>query len=518
MTRMEVFANEPLSDFSDAAHHTAQTEALIRVRGRLGSEYPILVGGEEIRTNHKLTSINPARIDEVVGEFQQGTAELADRAVRAARDRFDTWKRTPAGERAEIAFRAAAVLRRRRFEINAWMIYEAGKSWIEADADTAEAIDFLEFYGREALRYHGPQPVTPVPGEDNTFFYIPLGAGAVLSPWNFPLAILCGMTTAAWVTGNTAVVKPASATPMMGRLYMDVVREAGLPDGVVNFVTGPGSRVGSTLVEHPFTRFVSFTGSKEAGLEINAGAGRTAPGQIWIKRVVAEMGGKNSILVDREADLDDAVSGVLASAFGFGGQKCSACSRAVVDERVYDRFVERLTEAAGAIVSGDPEDSNVFLGPVIDKPAFDKIMSYVAAGRREGRLLTGGGGDDRTGYFIQPTVFADVDPRARIAQEEIFGPVLAVIKASNWDHALDIANNTEFGLTGSVYTRDKDKQKQAIEEFHVGNLYINRKCTGAKVGGHPFGGFNMSGTDSKAGGRDYLLLFLQAKAVASRFR
>jgi len=303
---------------------------------------------------------------------------------------------------------------------------------------------------------------------------------------------------------------------MMGWLYMDILREAGLPGGVVNFLSGPGSSAGNTLVEHPLTRFISFTGSMEVGLEINAKAARMADGQIWIKRVVAEMGGKDAIIVDAEADLDDAVPGVLAAAFGFQGQKCSACSRAIVDASVYDVFLERLTAMVREITQGDPRDPDNFMGPVVDKNAFEKIMSYVPVGKEEGRLLVGGEGDDSKGYFIRPTIFADIDPEARLAQEEIFGPVLAVIKSRDWKHSLEIANNTRYGLTGAAYTQNEEKIAEALREFHAGNLYINRKCTGALVGGHPFGGFNMSGTDSKAGGRDYLGLFLQAKLTSTK--
>jgi 1-pyrroline-5-carboxylate dehydrogenase len=353
-----------------------------------------------------------------------------------------------------------------------------------------------------------------VAGEENHLVYIPLGAGVVIPPWNFPMAILTGMTTAAWVTGNTVVLKPASVTPKMGWLYMEILREAGLPGGVVNFLTGPGAIAGNTLVEHPKARFICFTGSKEVGLEINAKAAQHRPGQIWIKRVVAEMGGKDSIIVDREADLDAAVEGVAVSAFGYQGQKCSACSRAIVDAGVYDEFVTRLQKRVSALTQGNPADPANTMGPVIDKGAYTKILSYIDAGKKEGRLLTGGEGDDKQGWFIRPTVFTDVAPTARLAQEEIFGPVLAVIKAKDWDDALRIANNTEYGLTGAVYSRNPSKVQEALRRFHVGNLYVNRKCTGALVGGHPFGGFNMSGTDSKAGGRDYLLLFLQAKVTS----
>jgi 1-pyrroline-5-carboxylate dehydrogenase len=516
MSKTKEFRNEPLTDFNRPENKKAQQNALDQAMASLGKEYPILIGGKEVRTPEKFQSINPSNKGQVIGVFQKGTPKTGVEALEEGWKVFEEWKRTPAERRADIAFKAADIMRRRRFEVNAWMTLETGKSWVEADADTAESIDFLDFYGVEMLRYAKPQPVTPVPGEENQLVYIPLGCGVTIPPWNFPMAILAGMTSAAWIAGNTVVLKPASTSPMMGWLYMEIVMEAGLPGGVVNYVSGPGSGVGNTLVEHSRTRFVCFTGSMEVGLGINSKAAEQRPGQIWIKRVVAEMGGKDAIVVDREADLESAVDGVLASAFGYQGQKCSACSRAIVDEAVYDEFVDRLAKKAGTIVQGDPADPNTYMGPVIDQSAFNKIMSYMPVGKKEGQLVVGGEGDDSVGYFIQPTIFKEIDPRGRLAQEEIFGPVLAVIKSKDWNHSLEIANNTIYGLTGAVYTDNPQKQEEATREFHVGNLYINRKCTGALVGGHPFGGFNMSGTDSKAGGRDYLLLFLQAKSTAKK--
>ncbi|HMF91980.1 MAG TPA: aldehyde dehydrogenase family protein, partial [Candidatus Angelobacter sp.] len=341
--------------------------------------------------------------------------------------------------------------------------------------------------------------------------------GAVIPPWNFPCAIMAGMTMAAIVCGNTVVVKPSHDSPAIAAKFFEVLQEAGMPDGVVNFCPGSGSSFGAGLVEHPQTRFVAFTGSKEVGLDINQRAAAQRPGQKWIKRTVLEMGGKDSIIVDADANLDAAVEGVALSAFGFQGQKCSACSRAIIDQKIYDVFLERLKERVNKIAVGDPTE-NKAMGPVINDKAMKSILNYIDIGRKEGRLISGGGPAKEAGdgYYIQPTVIADVAPAARIAQEEIFGPVLAVIKARNYDHALEVANNTEFGLTGSVYSTSREKLERAREEFRVGNLYFNRKCTGAMVGAHPFGGFNMSGTDSKAGGPDYLLLFTQAKSVAEK--
>jgi 1-pyrroline-5-carboxylate dehydrogenase len=509
------FRNEPFTDFSRPENKSAFEAALAKVRGDLGREYPIVIAGERVTLPGKIQSFNPAHKDEVLGTFQSGTAELAGRAIDAAHAAFASWSAVAPEKRADYLFRAADLIRQRKHEFSAVLVLEVGKSWAEADGDTAEAIDFLEFYGREMIRYSADQPLTKIPGEENQLVYIPLGAGAVIPPWNFPLAILVGMTSAAFVTGNTVVLKPSSDSLFIAWKFFELLEEIGLPAGVVNFLSGPGGAVGNALVENPKTRFVAFTGSKEVGLNINTLAARPQPGQIWIKRVVAEMGGKDSIIVDSEADLDKAVQGVKASAFGFQGQKCSACSRAIVDEKIYDQFVERLAAEVRQIPVGDPEDPKTFMGPVINKNAWKSIMSYIDIGRNEGRVVAGGEGNDQEGWFIQPTVIADVAPKAKISQEEIFGPVLAVIKAKDFDDALQIANNTEFGLTGAVYSKNPAKLERARREFHVGNLYLNRKCTGALVGVHPFGGFNMSGTDSKAGGRDYLLLFLQAKVVSN---
>jgi 1-pyrroline-5-carboxylate dehydrogenase len=513
------FRNEPHTDFTKPDERAAMESALRDVAQRLGRSYEIVIGGERLRTEKTFSSLNPGRKDQVAGVFASGTREMADRAVRTAHAAFESWKRVSAAERSDYLFRAAKEMRRRKHEFSAWMVYEVGKTWPEADADTAEAIDFLEFYGRENLRYAGPQPITHLPGERNALVYLPLGVGVVIPPWNFPLAIMAGMTSAAIVTGNTVVLKPSSDSPTIAAQFVELMLSVGLPAGVLNFLPGSGGEVGDPLVAHPLTRFVAFTGSKEVGLHINELAAKPQPGQRWIKRVVAEMGGKDAIVVDRDVDLDEAVQGVLVSAFGFQGQKCSACSRAIVDEAVYDAFLDKLKAKVDAIKVGFPEDQENYMGPVINAKALKSMQDYIEVGKKEGRLLAGGDLEKRPeGFYLRPTVIADVDSRARIAQEEIFGPVLAVIKAGDYEDALRIANDTEFGLTGGVYTRDPAKIEKAKSEFFVGNLYVNRKCTGAMVGGHPFGGFNMSGTDSKAGGRDYLLLFLQAQAIAEKVR
>ncbi|MGH7737347.1 MAG: L-glutamate gamma-semialdehyde dehydrogenase [Candidatus Tyrphobacter sp.] len=510
------FKNEPIKTFADAADAAAMTRALADVRKGFGRAYPLVIGDRRVETQKRVRSHNPAAPNEIVGETSSASAKEAQDAIAAAERAFAGWRSVPAHERAAVLFRAAALLRERRFDYDALLVYEVGKSWPEADADLAEAIDFLEFYGREMLRYAGPQPVTPIAGERNELVYIPLGVGVVIPPWNFAAAIMIGMSSAAIVAGNTVVLKPSSDSAIVAAWFVDLMLEAGLPAGVLNFLPGPGSEIGDLIVAHPKVRFISFTGSKEVGLHINDLAAKSREGQRWIKRVIAEMGGKDAIVVAADADLDAAVEGVAVSAFGYQGQKCSACSRAIVEEPVYDAFVEKLRERVKRIRVGDPSARETYMGPVINAKALDTIAGYIEVGKREGRLISGGSRAKGDGYFLEPTVIADVSPDARIAQEEIFGPVLAVMKAKSFEDALAIANDSEFGLTGSVYTTDERKIELAREEFFVGNLYFNRKSTGAMVGGHPFGGFNMSGTDSKAGGRDYLLLYLQAKSISRK--
>jgi 1-pyrroline-5-carboxylate dehydrogenase len=510
------FRNEPIRDFSNPADRRAMEAAIERLRPTLGRRWPLVIGGEKVQGGRTIASLNPARPSEVVGEVDEATAEQASRALDVATARFATWKNVPVQERADYLLRAADRIRREKDEWNALLVLEVGKPWIEADADTAEAIDFLEFYAREALRLANPPPLTPIAGERNRLVYLPLGVGVVIPPWNFAFAIMAGMSAAAIVTGNTALLKPSPDAAVIAARFVDLMHDLGLPPGVLNFVPGDGPTVGEQLVTDPRTRFISFTGSKGVGLRINELAAKTPPGQRWIKRVIAEMGGKDAIVVADDADLDAAVAGVVAAAFGFSGQKCSACSRAIVDASLYDAFLEKLVPATRALAVGDPAESGTAVGPVINQKAVDKILRYVEVGRGEGRLVAGGRRAERDGNFIEPTVFADVDSRARIAQEEVFGPFLAVIKAADYDDALRIANDTEFGLTGAVFSRSAERLRRAEDEFFVGNLYLNRKCTGALVGGQPFGGFNMSGTDSKAGGYDYLLLFTQGKSISQK--
>jgi len=511
------FRHEPLSNFKSSPSDRHRMEyALEEIREELGTDHDLVIGGERIKTTDKIYSYNPSHPKQVVGVFSKADASHAERAVRAAEEAFKTWSHTPVERRVELLLKTAKFLRDRKFYFLARLVSEVGKTWPEADADACEAIDFLEFYSREALRLAGSHPLTPVPGEKNVLRYVPLGVGIVISPWNFPLAILAGMTAASIVAGNTVVMKPSSEAPTVAARFFETLEQAGMPPGVVNFLPCSGKAVGDALVSHPRARYVAFTGSKEVGLHINELAARSSPGQIWVKRVIAEMGGKNAIIVDSDANLDEAVDGVLASAYGYQGQKCSACSRAIVATTVYGIFLEKLLQRVEGLTVGPAERPDTDLGPVISAQARQSILDYIEVGKKEGRLIAGGGKAPGDGHFIRPTVIVDVPPTARIAQEEIFGPVLTVIEAKNFDHAIAIANGTEFGLTGGIYTRDRKKLEKAAEEFFVGNLYFNRKCTGALVGSHPFGGFNMSGTDSKAGGHDYLLLFTQAKVVADR--
>ncbi len=509
------FKNAPFTDYTRPENRQAQMEALEKVKRELGQTYPLIIGGKKITSETTFASRNPSQPDQVVGYFSSATVEQVDAAVESAAAAFETWKQVPAEERAGHLFAAADLLKARRFEFNAWMIYEVGKSWPEADGDTAEAIDFMEFYAREMIRLTEDQPIVKIEGEDNQLVYIPLGVGAVIPPWNFPAAIMVGMTSAAFVTGNTVVLKPASTSPMIAWQFMRILEEIGLPAGVVNFLTGSGSTIGDALIEDGRVRFIAFTGSRDVGLRINELAAKPRKGQRWLKRTILEMGGKDAVVVDETADLDAAAEGIVSSAFGFQGQKCSAGSRAIIVEKVYDQVLQKVIEKTKKLTMGDVTKPETYMGPVVDENAMKKITDYIEVGKKEGRLVVGGG-HHGPGYFIEPTVIADVDPHARIAQEEIFGPVLAVVKARDFDDALHIANDTEYGLTGALYSKDEKRIERAKNEYHVGNLYFNRKCTGALVGVHPFGGFNMSGTDSKAGGRDYLLLFTQAKAISTK--
>ncbi len=511
------FSNEPFLDFTDHDVKRSMVAALEVVRAEFGREYDMIVGGRRLRTAGKLRSINPARPEEVVGIHQSASADDAEPAMKAALQAFATWSRTSPASRAGLLLKAAGLIRERKYAFCAWLVYEVGKNWAEADADVGECIDFLEFYVRETLKLDTATTPIQMPGERNQLRYVPLGVGVVISPFNFPFAIMAGMTAAAIVTGNTVVLKPSVDAPTLAAKFVELLEEAGLPDGVVNLCPGEGPGFGSAVVAHPQTRFIAFTGSKKVGLAIHESAAHPQPGQRWIKRTILELGGKDAIIVDRDADLAIAVDGVFAAAFGYNGQKCSACSRAIVDAEIYDAFLDALRDRVEGIQQGEPM-ANAYMGPLISAAAKQRVLDYIELGKAEARLLIGGNAVDTPegGFYIAPTVFADCPPTARICLEEIFGPVLAVIKSTSFDEAIAIANNTEYGLTGAIYTSSRGKLDRAREEFHVGNLYLNRKCTGAMVGAHPFGGFNMSGTDSKAGGPDYLLLFTQGKSIAEK--
>ncbi len=510
------FKNEPTVDFSKPENATAMRAAIEKVRKELGRDYPLVIGGKKVTTDGKIKSLNPAKPSEVVGSFSKAGQEHVEPAMNAALEAFKTWSRKSLEERAEFVLRVAQTIRERKFEFSAWMVFEVGKNWAEADADTAETIDFCELYAHEALRLAKAEPPVQLPGERDMLRYIPLGVGIVIPPWNFPGAIMAGMTIASIVCGNTVILKPSSDSPAIARFFFSILEECGLPAGVVNFCPGGGGTFGDALVAHPKTRYIAFTGSREVGLHINKSAATQAQGQVWIKRTVLEMGGKDAMIVCDDADIDAAVEGTVQAAFGFQGQKCSACSRLILHEKIYDQFIEKLVPKVKALEIGDPTE-NKKVGPVVNEGSMKSILGYIEHGKKDGRLLTGGKRvEGRDGYFIEPTVFADIKEGSKLEQEEIFGPVLAIIKARDYDHALQIANDTEFGLTGAVYSRDEKKLERAIQEFHVGNLYLNRKCTGAIVGAHPFGGFNMSGTDSKAGGPDYLYLFSQAKSIGKK--
>jgi len=513
------FQNEPLTDFARAEQRQAMQDALAQVQGEqeVGREWPLIIGGDRVAPGDWIASLDPCRASRTVGRVARAGRPEAERALAAAWHAFDDWARWTPAARARLLLRAAASLRRQKHLFSATMVYEAGKTWPEADGDTAEAIDFIEYYAREAVELAQPRPLTRIAGESNEMVYLPLGVGVIIPPWNFPLAITAGMTAAALVMGNTALLKPASLTPIVAARFVELLEEAGLPPGVVNFVPGSGADVGDFLVAHPRTRFISFTGSRDVGSHIYAQAATVQSGQRWLKRVVAEMGGKDAIVVDETADLDAAAEGIVASAFGFQGQKCSAASRAIVLEPVYQEVVGKVARRAEALRLGPAEDPDSQMAAVIDEAQYRKVLDYVGVGHKEGRLVVGGEPAGDEGWYIQPTVFADVPETGRMAQEEIFGPVLSFVRARDYDHALGVANGTDYGLTGGVYSRDRRRLEQARQEFHVGNLYLNRKITGAMVGAQPFGGFDMSGTDSKAGGPDYLQLFTQAKVVVERF-
>ena len=506
------FSNEPVADFTREEARNSFRSALAHVGSRMGASYPAVIGGKEYREGEPIVSVDPARLQEVVGTVHGITRELADKAVSAARDAAKDWAQRAPEDRAKVLFRAAAAARRRKNELAAWQVREAGKGWTEADADVAEAIDYLEYYGREMIRLGKAVRLGDLPGEENFYLYRPRGVGLVIAPWNFPLAISVGMASAALVAGNAVLYKPSSLSPVNGWLAFSLLMEGGAPDGALNFIPGKGDAVGDHLVSHPEIDFVLFTGSRAVGLRIVEMAGRTAPGQKSVKRAVVEMGGKNAILVDADADLDQAVPAVMASAFGYQGQKCSACSRAIVHADCLDRFLARLCEAVKGAKVGPPDDPANTIGPLIDGAAKERVLTFIELGRREGKLAVEIPVPE-DGYYVSPTILMDLPADSRILSEEIFGPVLAVIRARNIEEAVEIANASDYALTGGLFSRSPATIACVRKTFAVGNLYINRGITGALVGRQPFGGFKMSGVGSKAGGPDYLVQFMEPRAI-----
>ncbi|MEA3510633.1 MAG: L-glutamate gamma-semialdehyde dehydrogenase [Actinomycetota bacterium] len=504
------------SDFSEPVPAGGYRSAVVKVGGELGVHAPLVIGGERIVTDRVIRSVDPSRPDRLVGTASSATSEHAVAALAAAWEAFPAWSGLPAAERAALMHRVGDLIAERIYEFAAWQTFEAGKNWAEAEADVAEAIDFCRYYAHQALMMDEPVTVFDYPGEVNESWLQPIGAGVVIPPWNFPLAILVGMTVGPVAAGNTVVLKPASNTPMVGWGFLQVLEEAGVPAGVVNFLPGPGSEVGDTLVDDPSTRFINFTGSKEVGLRIAERSSKVHDNQKWMKRSYMEMGGKDALIVDETADLDAAAEDAVRSAFGFQGQKCSACSRLIVVDAVHDALVDKVVERAEALTIGAPSENHQ-VGPVVSDAQYGAILEEIESGKTEATLVLGGDTVDIDGgYYIAPTIFVGVDRDARLAQYEIFGPVLSVIRATDFDDALEIANGTEYGLTGGLHSADEDRIEKARREFYVGNLYINRKITGALVGIQPFGGFNMSGSNAKAGGPDYLRLFMEMKTMARR--
>ena len=514
---VQPFTHEPFTNFNKEENRKELEGALRSVRAELGKDYPLVINGEKVYTEDKLVSINSANKEEVVGNVSKATKDHVEQAFQAAVEAYETWRKVPVEDRAHVLFRAAAIVRRRKHKFSAWLIQDAGKPWDQADGDIAEGIDFLEYYGRQMLELDQGKHVEDRMTENNKYFYKAMGPGVVIPPWNFAFAIVCGTVAAPIVAGNPVLLKPSENTPVIAYKLVEVLEEAGLPKGVLNFVPGDPKEIGDYLVDHKDTHFINFTGSRATGVRIFERAAKIQDGQQHLKRVVAEMGGKDTIIVDETADLDLAAESIVHSAFGFSGQKCSACSRAIIHEDVYDEVIRKSVEIAKTLTVGNPSEENVYMASVINQTQFDKIKNYIEIGKEEGELVFGGETDDSKGFFIYPTIFKDLNPKARIMQEEIFGPVVAFAKAKDFDELLEIANNTEYGLTGAVISTNRAHLERAREDFHVGNLYFNRGCTAAIVGYQPFGGFKMSGTDSKAGGPDYLQHFLEAKIVSEQF-
>jgi RHH-type proline utilization regulon transcriptional repressor/proline dehydrogenase/delta 1-pyrroline-5-carboxylate dehydrogenase len=510
---MSDFKNEPWADFSLESNRSAMSAALREVRERCGGTYPLIIGGRQIATAETMESRDPSTPSFLVGRVARATVDDAERAVEAALMVWPTWRRTPVSERAGVLRRLAERMRRRRFELAAWIIIETGKPWRGADADVTEAIDFCEFYAREMERLDQQPRQRDVPGEENVLIYEPRGVTVVISPWNFPLAILTGMMAAALVAGNTVVVKPAEQSSVVAAKLFGMLGEIGLPDGVANFLSGIGEEVGAHLIQHPDVALIAFTGSRKVGLSIIEAASRTPLGQRHLKKVVADMGGKNAIIIDSDADLDEAVLGVTESAFGYAGQKCSACSRVIVLSGVHTAFMKRLIDATRSLHIGRADDPATFVGSLIDAEAKERVTSCIQRGKGEAKIVCQVNVAEAEGHFVGPVIFDRVPRQSFLAQEEIFGPVLAVLIARDFDDALSIANDSDYALTGGVYSRSPSHIEQAKRDLRVGNLYINRPITGALVDRQPFGGFKLSGIGSKAGGPDYLLQFCEPKTI-----
>ena len=510
---MKCFKNAVEVDFSIPENQAKIEAAFKQAESEFGTVYPLIIGGERITSDKTITSYNPAN-KQALGSVCACPADLAVKAIETANEAYKTWSKTSCDERVRTLRKLATLLIENRYYIDAWNVLESGKNWGEADGELCEQLDFINSYCMHIQKLDKGIELVYTE-EHNKCIYIPIGVGVALPPWNFPVSLSAGMVVSAVVTGNTICVKPSSDTPIVAYKLHELYEKAGIPAGVVNYIPGQGSEIGDLLVEHPLTRFINFTGSKAVGCRIYEHAAKIAPGQRWLKRVVAEMGGKNAIIVDSSANVKKAAQGVVSSAFTFQGQKCSACSRAIVMEDVYDEFVDAIiAETKSLQESQGSGQDNCSCGPVVNKGSYDKCVKYIEIGREEGNIVYGGTYSDEVGYYVNPTIIRDVPKTARVANEEIFGPVLSVIKVSSFDEALEVANQTEYGLTGSVYSETRENVIRAKEEFHVGNLYFNRKSTAAVVLQHPFGGFNMSGTDAKTGTPNYLINFLNLKSIS----
>ncbi len=509
----DIYKNSSLVNFVYKDSQEKMRSALREVRNRFGEKHPLVIGGEKVWTDKLTPSVNPSAPKMVVGSVAEAGIPEAERAVKAARAAFEKWSRSPFEERAQLLERAAAIMERRRYELSALEVFEVGKPWAEADGDIREAMDFCRFYAAQTRLIGQPRLTQHVPGEESYQHYWPRGVALVIAPWNFPIAILCGMVSAALVTGNTVIMKPSEQSIICGAMLMQIFEEAGVPPGVLNFLSGRGSVIGAHLVDHKDVDLIAFTGSREVGLRIWESAGITRPGQRELKHVVCEMGGKNPVIIDSDADLDEAIADSIYSAFGYQGQKCSALSRLIVLEENYERVMERLLSATASLRVGNPEEPGMMVGPVIDEAAYKRIQEYIDIGKGEATLAYQAKEVPPEGYFIPPTIFTDVKPDMRIAREEIFGPVLSVLKVRDLDEAIDVANGTDYALTAGFFSRSPANIDRAKAQIEAGNVYINRSCTGAVVGRHPFGGFKMSGGGTKAGGADYLLQFLLPRVV-----